>query len=41
MNIVQYQYGEDGINATKIEMISYGLGSMSRQDIEKDRKSVV
>ncbi len=35
MNIVQFQYGEDGINATKIEMIPYGLGSMSRQDIEK------
>ncbi len=35
MNIVQTMYGEDGINATKIEKIGYDLGSMSRQDVEK------
>jgi DNA-directed RNA polymerase II subunit RPB1 len=36
MNIVQYHYGEDGINATKIEAISYPIGNMSREDIEKE-----
>lgn len=35
MNIVQYHYGEDGINATKIESLSYPLGNMSRADIAK------
>jgi DNA-directed RNA polymerase II subunit RPB1 len=35
MNIVQFCYGEDGINATKIESIEYKLGDMSRQDIIK------
>ncbi len=35
-NIVQYHYGEDGINATKIESISYPIGNMSREDIEKE-----
>ncbi len=36
MNIVQYHYGEDGINATKIEAMKYPLGKMSREDIEKE-----
>jgi DNA-directed RNA polymerase II subunit RPB1 len=36
MNIVQFHYGEDGINATKIESLGYGLGSMTRADIEKE-----
>jgi len=33
MNIIQYQYGEDGINATKLEYVSYPIGSMTRQDV--------
>lgn len=36
MNIVQYHYGEDGINATKIESLGYSLGSMTRADIERE-----
>jgi DNA-directed RNA polymerase II subunit RPB1 len=32
-NIVQYYYGEDGINATKIESINLGLHDMSEGEI--------
>lgn len=32
-NILQYYYGEDGINATKIETIHLGLHEMSEQEI--------
>ncbi len=32
-NIVQYYYGEDGINATKIEAIGIGLHEMSENEI--------
>ena len=34
MNIVQFAYGEDGVNATKIETVKYTIGELSRQDIE-------
>jgi DNA-directed RNA polymerase II subunit RPB1 len=33
MNIVQFKYGEDGINATKIESASLGIGKLSDTDI--------
>lgn len=36
MNIVQFHYGEDGINATKIENISIDLHKMSEADIRKE-----
>jgi DNA-directed RNA polymerase beta' subunit len=36
MNIVQFKYGEDGINATKIESASLGLGKLSDTDIKRD-----
>jgi DNA-directed RNA polymerase II subunit RPB1 len=36
MNIVQFKYGEDGINATKIESASLGIGKLSDIDIRKD-----
>jgi len=36
MNIVQFKYGEDGINATKIESASLGIGKLSDADIRKD-----
>jgi DNA-directed RNA polymerase II subunit RPB1 len=36
MNIVQFAYGEDGINATKIEAMGYPLGKMTRADIDKE-----
>ena len=32
-NIIQYHYGEDGINPTKIEIQSYPLGNLSEEDI--------
>ena len=32
-NIIQYHYGEDGINPTKIETQSLSLGKLSQQDI--------
>lgn len=32
-NIVQYHYGEDGINATKIETQSLPIGKLSQEDI--------
>jgi DNA-directed RNA polymerase II subunit RPB1 len=33
MNVVQFKYGEDGINATKIESASLGIGKLSETDI--------
>jgi DNA-directed RNA polymerase beta' subunit len=36
MNIVQFKYGEDGINATKIESASLGLGKLSDIEIRRD-----
>jgi DNA-directed RNA polymerase II subunit RPB1 len=33
MNVVQFKYGEDGINATKIESVSLGIGKLSEADI--------
>jgi len=36
MNIVQFKYGEDGINATKIESASLGLGKLSDGEILRD-----
>ena len=33
MNIVQFKYGEDGINATKIESASLGIGKLSETEI--------
>ena len=33
MNIVQFKYGEDGVNATKIESASFGIGKLSDTDI--------
>jgi DNA-directed RNA polymerase II subunit RPB1 len=33
MNVVQFKYGEDGINATKIESASLGIGKLSEIDI--------
>jgi DNA-directed RNA polymerase beta' subunit len=35
MNILQFQYGEDGINATKIESVSLGIGKLSEEEILK------
>jgi DNA-directed RNA polymerase beta' subunit len=35
MNVVQFKYGEDGINATKIESASLGIGKLSEADILK------
>lgn len=35
MNVVQFKYGEDGINATKIESVSLGIGKLSEADILK------
>lgn len=32
-NIVQYHYGEDGVNPTKIETQSYPIGKLSQEDI--------
>ena len=36
MNIVQFKYGEDGINATKIESASLGIGKLSTTEIQKE-----
>jgi DNA-directed RNA polymerase II subunit RPB1 len=36
MNVVQFKYGEDGINATKIESASLGLGKLSNTEIQRD-----
>ena len=36
MNIVQFKYGEDGINATKIESASLGIGKLSDTEILRD-----
>jgi len=36
MNIVQFKYGEDGINATKIESASLGLAKLSDAEIKRD-----
>ena len=35
MNILQFQYGEDGINATKIESANLGIGKLSEEEILK------
>ena len=34
-NIIQYHYGEDGVNPTKIETQSLSIGEMSEQDIRE------
>jgi DNA-directed RNA polymerase II subunit RPB1 len=36
MNIVQFKYGEDGINATKIESANLGLAKLSDAEIKRD-----
>uniref|UniRef100_A0A6C0IIL0 DNA-directed RNA polymerase II subunit RPB1 n=1 Tax=viral metagenome TaxID=1070528 RepID=A0A6C0IIL0_9ZZZZ len=36
MNIVQFHYGEDGINATMIESQTYGIAALSKDQIIKD-----
>jgi len=36
MNIVQFKYGEDGINATKIESANLGLAKLSDVEIHRD-----
>ena len=36
MNILQFHYGEDGINSTKIESQSLALGSLSDEEIDRD-----
>ena len=36
MNMVQFKYGEDGINATKIESASLGLGKLSDMEVRRD-----
>lgn len=36
MNIAQFQYGEDGINSTKIESQPLSLASMTDDDIDKE-----
>jgi DNA-directed RNA polymerase beta' subunit len=36
MNIVQFKYGEDGINATKIESASLGIGKLSDIEIRRE-----
>jgi len=35
MNILQFKYGEDGINATKIESVGLGLAKLSEAEILK------
>ena len=35
MNILQFRYGEDGINATKIESVGLGLAKLSEEEIIK------
>ncbi|MEI7503232.1 MAG: LAGLIDADG family homing endonuclease [Paludibacter sp.] len=36
MHIVQYHYGEDGLNATKIESTSIGYAKLSEKDIRRE-----
>ena len=36
MNITQFHYGEDGINATKIESVSLGIGKLSDEEIQRE-----
>lgn len=36
MNVVQFYYGEDGVNATKIESASLGIGKLSDAEIAKE-----
>jgi DNA-directed RNA polymerase II subunit RPB1 len=36
MNVVQFRYGEDGVNATKIESASLGLAKLSDSEILRD-----
>ena len=36
MNITQFHYGEDGINATKIESVSLGIGKLSDDEIQRE-----
>jgi DNA-directed RNA polymerase beta' subunit len=36
MNIIQFHYGEDGINSTKIEAASLGLAKLSDLQIQKE-----
>ena len=36
MNITQFHYGEDGINATKIESVSLGIAKLSDDEIRRD-----
>jgi DNA-directed RNA polymerase II subunit RPB1 len=36
MNITQFQYGEDGINATKIESVSLGIAKLSDSEIRRE-----
>jgi DNA-directed RNA polymerase II subunit RPB1 len=35
MNIVQFKYGEDGTNATKLESLGFGIGKLSEAAIEE------
>jgi DNA-directed RNA polymerase beta' subunit len=35
-NIVEFHYGEDGVNATKIETQSYPIGKLSQEDIRRE-----
>ena len=36
MNLVQFKYGEDGVNATKIESANLGLAKLSDAEIARD-----
>ncbi len=36
MNVVQFRYGEDGVNATKIESASLGIAKLSDSEIRRD-----
>jgi DNA-directed RNA polymerase II subunit RPB1 len=36
MNVVQFKYGEDGINATKIESVGLGIAKLSDAEIRRD-----
>ena len=35
-NIIQFHYGEDGINPVKIEIQSYPIGNLSQQEIRRE-----
>ena len=35
-NIIQFHYGEDGINPVKIEIQSYPIGNLSQEDIRRE-----